>query len=176
MANGNGNGNATTSSGAKVQLRRADARRWKKQSTDGQWVTLPGSGEPALLKRPSLMAMAANAGHVPNPLSAEVIRFLAENGDPLRNYSKDERAAIYKKNSRAFVEIAKLTFLDPKIVEDREPDYDAGEIAPTDIGDFDYSWLIFNFVEGDASKLVPFLIADSDGTDVPDSIDVRAAA
>lgn len=176
MANGNGNGSATSGTTTKVQLRRSDARRWRKQSTEGQWVTMPGSGEPALLKRPSLMAMAASAGHVPNPLSAEVVRFLAENGDPLRNYNKDERQAIYKKNSRAFVEIAKLTFVSPVIVEGREPNYEDGEIAPTDIGDFDYSWLIFNFVEGDASKLAPFLIADSDGTDVSDSIDVREAA
>lgn len=187
MANGNENGQVQP-----VVTPVANARAWKKWSQEGEWFTLPGNGEYALLRRPSLMALAARSGHIPNPLSAEVLRWLANNSsDPYRsNVSPAEAIDQYKKNSAAFVAIAQECFLDPKIVSEyqcnkcgatflrnqqrcpqcqatdfdwRAPDYGAGEISPYDIGDADYAWLVFSFVEGSLNRIQSFRVAGRDG-------------
>lgn len=136
------------------------ARQWKQTAQDGELYVLPGSGHIARLRRPSLTALAAEAGEIPNPLSIEVMRFLAH-ADEIGGLTRPTEAQLivaYEKNARAFVEIAALAFVEPKLILDRDPDYDAGEIAPSDVADLDYVWITGRLVEGQAADLASFRV------------------
>lgn len=135
------------------------ATDWRK-SAEGLY-RLPGSGNVARLRRLSLITLAA-AGGVPNPLSQDVLRYLASKGDQRLNEA--EQIAEYKRNAKAFIEIAARCLVEPRLwVPPAEtargkgepaktaPDYEAGEIGVEDLADNDYTWIFFSFVGGDAA-------------------------
>lgn len=135
-------------------------RGFKKLSRQGIPVMLPGSGAVAVLKRVSLMAMSLKAGHVPNPLTAEVLRWIATNDDILAKLTPDQEIDNYRENSGVFAQIASLCFVHPRMILDRAVDDDNDdEIGPNDIADRDYTFIVFKWVEGNAAELAPFLVA-----------------
>lgn len=157
---------------------RASSSRWRQQAVEGVWYRLPTSNELALLRRPGLQAMVGRAGQVPNPLTTEIMRFLAVERDPLKEYTEGEKMAMYERNSQAFVQLAAMCFVEPKVVLDRPADDLAdGEIAPEWIPDYDLAWLVFSFIEGEAASLAKFRVDGvpaSNGATRLDSTAVRA--
>jgi hypothetical protein len=127
----------------------------------GEVVTLPGSGLIVRAVRPSLTALAATANGVPNPLSAVVLRLMAS--PPPKN--DEERVENVKRNSRAFLEVAALCLVEPKLALDREASDD--ELVPEDLTNIDYAWLYYSFVEGTVSDIAPFRVTDDDRGDRP---------
>lgn len=143
-------------------------RALKQKSRGGIPVRLPGCGEVVLLRRPSLMGMAVKGGRVPNPISAEVLRWIAVNDDILTKLSPEEQIEQYRENASVFVELAALCFVHPRLIADREVADDSDdEIGPGDIADADYRWIVFTFVEGDAAALAPFLEPARTGASAP---------
>lgn len=133
------------------------AQEWHKPQ--GDLYRLPGSGNVARLRRPSMLAMAAKAGHIPNPLTDEVRRFLATTQDADK-MSEAQQINSYEKNVKAYVQIAALAFVEPKLILDREPNYSAGEIGPGDVPDLDYLWIWGSVVSGGMAEIAPFRIAE----------------
>jgi hypothetical protein len=136
------------------------ASAWRRQAQEGELYTLPGSGNVARLRRPSLMALLSGAGHVPNPLSDAVLRFMAVADDAKTEAQKLE---AYQRNVRVFVEIAKLCMVEPRLAIGRPPDYDAGEIAPDDLHDRDLLFIYYDVCQGPARALTEFRIQPDDG-------------
>ncbi len=132
------------------------ARDWRKSSQQGELYTLPGCGNVARLRRPSLMAMAAK-GTVPNALSNDVMKLLAVVEE---NPTADRQIQIYGEQAQAFKEIAALSLVEPRLVLDREPDYDKGEITADDLTDQDYVF-IWRFVQGRHEDFNPFRVSDN---------------
>ena len=126
---------------------------------EGELIRLPGCGHVARLKRPSLTALAGTTNGVPNPLSPAVLRLIA--GRPTTTL--EERIENVKSNSRAFMEVAALCLIEPRLVLDGEPG--PGEIGPQDLSDTDYTWIYYTYVEGVASEVVPFRLALGASTD-----------
>lgn len=114
---------------------------WKKRA-EGEIKPLP-SGVSVRIRRPSLFALA-RSGHIPNPLAEEVVKWFAITDD---KKPENEAAAIrqYQENAAVYVNIAAASVTEPKIIADRAPDYDAGEIAPEDLSTADLL-VIYNFV------------------------------
>jgi hypothetical protein len=139
----------TTTPAPKQPAAITPASTWAKR---GQALyELPGSGNIAELRRPSLIALAA-AGAVPNPLSQDVLRYLAQR-DNGKLISPEQQIAEYKRNAKAFIEIAARCFVQPRLITDRQPDYEAGEIGPEDLADSDYTFLFFQYVtEGELAS------------------------
>lgn len=133
------------------------ALAWKKAREEGELYTLPGSGNVARLIRPSLTALVGVTNGVPNPLSKEVMRLLAA-APP----GKAEEAlfANIRNNSRAYMEIARMCLVEPRLALDKEPNYERGEIGPNDLADLDYAWIYHSFVEGAAADAAPFRVAE----------------
>jgi hypothetical protein len=130
-----------------------DARQWRRGRQVGELIELPGCGHVARLIRPSLTALAATTGGVPNPLSEKLIQLALG-----RRAANDEQALeYYRRNSRAYVEAAALCFVEPRLVLDREPG--EGEIGPDDLTDLDYTWLYHSFIQGGEQEVAPFRIA-----------------
>lgn len=124
---------------------------------------LPGSGNVARLRRVSLIALAS-AGAIPNPLSQDVLRYLARQDPQGRIVSEETQVAEYRRNAKAFMQIAQRVLVEPRLWLPAEtasrgkgesapagPDYAAGEIGPEDLADNDYTWIFFSFVGGDAN-------------------------
>jgi hypothetical protein len=159
---------------------KASSSRWRQQAVGGVWYKMPTSDEPALLRRPGLQAMVGRAGSVPNPLTAEIMRFLAVERDPLKEYTEQEKMAMYERNSQAFVQLAAMCFVEPRVVLDRPADELVdGEIAPEWIPDYDLAWLVFSFIEGEAASLAKFRIdgvAASNGATRLGSAEIRTLA
>lgn len=128
------------------------ARAW----SQAQLYRLPGCGHVARLRRPSPTALIARAGDMPNPvLSRDLLATLASDEVPS---DLDEQIAAFRRNARVYVEIAALAFVEPQLVLDREPDYEAGEIAPEDLTDVDYVWLYYSLCQGGHEKVRTFLV------------------
>lgn len=136
------------------------AAEWASARIDGQLVRLPGCGNIARLRRPSLTALAATTNGVPNPLSDAVIKLLT--ATPAK--SDSERLAAFLSNNRGMLEVAALCFISPVLVLDRAPNYEAGEIGPHDLTDLDISWIYFSWVEGDAAGVMPFRVSEKPET------------
>lgn len=151
------------------------ATMWRKQSVDGEFYKLPTSGHVVKLRRPGLQALVGRAGTIPNPVSAEVLRFLSTPRDPLRTYTDKERMEMYERNSKAFAVIAQMCFVEPRVIIDAavEPDYEHGEIGVWNIADYDLTWLVYAFVEGDADAVAEFR-ADLDRSNGADRLDSEA--
>jgi len=131
------------------------ARAWKRQTRDGELYRLPGSGHVARLRRPSLMALAARAGDIPNPLADEVIKLLAGGaGSAMTETDETKRMQLFREHARAMVEVARLSFVEPRIAD--TPDYEAGEIAPEDLHDRDIMFCYFELAQGEAAALADF--------------------
>lgn len=132
----------------------AAASAFRARSETGEVYDFPGCGLPAQLRRPSLMELSVR-GAAPNPLANEVMSLIAADEGPA-DLSHEERISRYQRNARAYIEVAKLCMVSPRLVTERAPDYDAGEIGPGDIADLDYIWLWHSFVGGAASEVQPF--------------------
>jgi hypothetical protein len=86
----------------------------------------------------------ARAGNVPNPIAMEVVKWFAVDS-PEKELNDQEKIAQYRENANVYVNIAAASVVTPKIVTDKAPDYDAGEIAPEDLSTADLIW-IYNYV------------------------------
>jgi hypothetical protein len=128
------------------------AAEWRRTRIEGELIRLPGSGNVARLRRPSLTAMAATTNGVPNPLSHEVMRLLAS----APAATEAERIENVKRNSRGMVEVAALCLVEPRLRLVGDPL--EGEIAPEDLSDYDLSFLYYTWVEGAASDVAPFRV------------------
>lgn len=128
------------------------ASAWRQATEQGALVTLPGSGNIARLRKPSLTALAGTSNGVPNPLSSEVLRLMA--APPPK--TDEERLTNVKRNSRAMVEVARLCLVEPKLKIDGEPG--EGEIGPGDLANMDYSFIYYIWVEGSAADAEPFRV------------------
>ena len=113
------------------------------------------SGNVARLIRPSLLALAA-AGRIPNPLEAEVLKFVAL--DSPSNLTEAEQLARYSEHAKVFVRVAARALVSPKLIIDRDPDPAANEISPEQLSDRDYSWIYYGFVEGSADESAAFRV------------------
>lgn len=134
------------------------ANEWGEDVDDGVYYRLPGSGKVAKLRRPGLMGMASEAGYIPNPISDDIMRFLADNSnDQFSNMTPQKRMEVFKKNTEAFIDMARLCFMEPRVApKGRKADRAKGEINPRDITDWDYNWLVYSFVEGSLERVAPF--------------------
>jgi hypothetical protein len=119
------------------------ASAWKARAT-GEIVELP-SGATVRIRRPSLFALA-RTGNIPNPLAAAVIRYLAVT-DETEIVTPDQQARSYQENATVYASIAAVSLTEPRVILDRIPDYDGGEIAPEDLSTVDLIY-IYNYVMG----------------------------
>lgn len=119
----------------------------------GELYRLPGCGHVARLRRPSLVALAAGPG-IPNP----ILRLLALEGITERS-SEAEKLSAYQKQALAFVQVAQLAFVEPRLVIDRAPDVAASEIGPEHLTDRDLIWIYYDLVGGSAASVVPFRLS-----------------
>lgn len=133
------------------------ASEWRRQSRDGLKYRLPGSGNVAKLKRVSLLALATGAGGIPNTLSADVMRLLRADERP-DELSEEQKVAAFQANAKAFIEVAALVMNSPRLVLGRTPTEAADEIGPEDMADFDFAWIYFSFLEGDANSIARFRV------------------
>lgn len=135
------------------------AAEWGRKAQQGELYRLPGSGHTVRLRRPGLTALAAEVGHIPNPLAREVVKLMSAASKP---ETEADRLEAYLQSARAYVAVAELCFVEPRVVSDRVPDYAAGEIAPADIPSQDLVWLYWTFLESDAAMSAPFRVKDVD--------------
>jgi hypothetical protein len=132
--------------GHQTQRAPTPARAWGAVHT----YQLP-SGNVARLKRPAVLALAAK-GH--NPVSQAVMLELYDRkAQPATDV---EKLAQITANSQKYLEVLALAFVEPKLVIDRDPDYDAGEIGPHDLDDGDLLWIYWTFIEGVAAHFAQF--------------------
>lgn len=136
------------------------AEDWANESKEGSLYELPGSGKVARLRKPSLLAMSIKAGYVPNPLSNEVLRFMAEVDQDRRAYGSEEPSPAkklehYKNRVAAFMQICQLAFVSPELVLDGTGKKENGQINATDLSDRDVMWIVFALVEGEALPIKP---------------------
>jgi len=126
---------------------------WRRQREEGELIRLPGSGNVARLVRPPLAQMVLSSNGVPNPLSRDVQKLLAGAPPP-----KDEagRWANYQANTRGMQELAALCLVEPKLRLDGPPQ--EGEIGPEDLTDYDYTFIVYTWVEGAAEQVAPFRV------------------
>lgn len=155
----------------------SSGQAWKLAAVSGEKYKLPGSGLIVRLRRPGLMALIAKAGASPNPLSAQVIKFLSDLGEGrLGRGDEAEQLKVYKANTSVFIEIARLCFVYPRIAnDDEEPDWD-GVIPPEAIADYDYTWLAFSFMEGALERIEEFRVSLRPGETRLPSATLRDAA
>lgn len=119
---------------------------------------LPHSGLAVELRWPGLYALALTS-EIPNPLAADVLRIVSgATGKEATPQSDEEQIALYRKNARSFLAIAQRCLVRPRLVLDREPDYERDEIGPGDLHENDIQWIFFQFVgEGpNAPGVAPF--------------------
>ena len=119
-----------------------DVSTWRRMRTVGELVTLPGCGHVARLIRLSLTALVGDRRPSAPVLSADLMRLLAG------RRSADDAQALehYQRNTRAFLEVAALCLVEPRLVLDRTPG--EGEIGPDDLTDMDYLWIYYSWVQG----------------------------
>jgi len=151
------------------------ASAWRRQAVEGEWYKLPGSGNIVCLVRPGLQAMIGIAGKVPNPISRNVLNFLAVTSRLIdrANASEDERMQAWIEDQRTNIELAKLCFVHPRIVDDPQGD---DQIAGEWLSDYDLSWVVYSFLEGSAERVAAFRIAASTGDDGSVGTALRQAA
>jgi hypothetical protein len=144
----------------KAPLAASPAAAFRRRSTEGELYELPGCGLVARLARPGLMGLVG-AGATANPvLSPELLRMMSLDKTPA---SDEERLEKFERDVRAYREVAARCFVEPRLVLDREPNYDAGEIGPADIADRDYVWLYWTFSQGGDAQVAAFRLAGGSG-------------
>lgn len=116
---------------------------------------LPGSGHVVRLRWPGVYALAA-AGTLPNPL-LDALAGNTVSSDP------EQRRVNFRRNAEAYLVAAELCLVEPRLVRDRAPDYDAGEIGPDDLGIEDLDFIFFSYLRrGPASDAaIPFRLSDA---------------
>lgn len=122
---------------------------------------LPHTGLAVELRWPGLFALAL-AGEIPNPLAAAVLRIVSgATGKEAEPASDEDQIALYRRNARSFLAVAARCLVRPRLVLDREPDYERDEIGPGDLHENDVQWIFFQFVqEGPASPgVAPFRLS-----------------
>lgn len=113
-------------------------------------IRLP-SGPVARMKRPALMTLASR-GMIPNPYLDPIRKLLAgRNGS---GNTDEERWKIFDENYQAYLGVAQLALIEPRLVTDRDPG--PGEIGPQHLSDQDLLWIYFNYTEGDDSVIATF--------------------
>jgi hypothetical protein len=142
-------------------MKTSNPKEHRQKRVAGELITLPGSGLIVRLVRPSLTALAATVNGVPNPLSSVVLRLMAS--PPPKN--DEERVQNVQRNSRAFLEVAALCLVEPKLALDHEASDD--ELEPQDLSNLDYAWIYYSFVEGTVTDIAPFRVKDDDGRSGP---------
>lgn len=130
------------------------ATEWRRQRTDGDLFVLPGSGNVARLRRVSLTALAA-AGAIPNDTADRVLRLMAIE-IKAEQLSDEQQLAVYKRNQRAFIDVAARCLVAPVLIVDGAPDYERDQIGPDDLADRDYTWLFYSWINGTADQVSPF--------------------
>jgi hypothetical protein len=107
---------------------------------------LPHSDLVVELRWPGLYALALS-GEIPNPLADAVLRLVSgassKEAEPANH---EEQVALYRKNARSLLAVAQRCLVRPRLVLDREPDYDRDEIGPGDLHENDVQWIFFQFV------------------------------
>lgn len=130
------------------------AEQWADTAINGKIYRLPGSGRRARIRKPNLYAQSVKAGYVPNPLSAEVVRFMAEVQPTANQYGgqipESKQVEMFGKRAVAFIKIAELAFVSPKIVLTGQPNRANNEISISEITDRDLMYVVFEIVEGTA--------------------------
>lgn len=126
------------------------AREWK----TGGLYQLP-SGNIAQLRRPSLLARAT----MPGKLERKVLRFIAL--ETPRLVPEDEQLRLYIANSEVYIAVAAATLVSPRLILDREPNYENNEIGPDDLSDRDYTWIYNIYVEGSDAESRDFFRASA---------------
>lgn len=109
-----------------AKLTATPAAKWKRTT---ETVQLP-SGNIAELKRPNTISLIMEDDNIPDQLTNFVLGKI--NGGPDGTINAENRKPVMQLARL----VAKEAFVNPRIVEG-EPDYDAGEIAITDVDDFD---------------------------------------
>lgn len=150
------NGVAPPPAADDAPLAPTSAHEWR-QRTAGELYRLPGSGGIARLRRLSLVTLAA-AGAVPNPLVEEILRLGVITAPDSAKASEADQMAFYRRNQKAFIEVARRCLVSPVLITDREPDPDRNEIGPDDLAERDYTWLFYGFVNGLDAQLEPFRV------------------
>lgn len=152
--------------GAGVQpITATPAREWKRQRTEGDLYELPGSGNVARLARLSLSALAATGGP-PNDIADRILSLMAVELKT-ETMTPEKQLDTYKRNQKAFVEVAARVLLSPRLIIDREPNYEADEIGPQDLADRDYTWLFYTWINGTADQRRLFRAHQQSGTVYP---------
>lgn len=125
------------------------ARAW----TQAHVYELP-SGHLARLKQPALLALIGTGAG--NPISDAALLKMRGGSQVPDLRSDTEKLQSIKDNSKVYLEAAALAFVEPRLVLDHAPDYDAGEIGPSDISDRDLLFVYWNFVMGVAADVAEF--------------------
>jgi hypothetical protein len=146
------------------------ARAW----AAGTLVQLPGSGHAARLRKPSLRALL-HAGKVPSSLVDSVYR-LVQGLIAAPEQPPEQQRQKFMEDSAAFVYVASQCFVEPRLVTDKAPDYDKGEIGPDDLSDLDYIWIFYTWTEGSAEQEAPFRLGAGAGNAGSPEPAVRLAA
>lgn len=115
------------------------------------------SGRVARLRRPALSALIAR-GNLPNPIAAKLHRFLSDAASE-RGTSDAEKLDRYRANIDVLIEIAALAMVEPRLVLDREPQQEAGEIGALDMLDQDVIWIYYGLTLGTEDEVSPFRLA-----------------
>jgi hypothetical protein len=120
-----------------VKMNRAQLFKQKREETRQKVAvphTLPGSGIEVMLCRPDLETWMLS-GRIPQAFTSKVLQ--AHGGGKKK---MDEDALLKSLEGRDLVaslvfvrDFVRETLVSPKIVTDRLPDYDADEIAPSDL-------------------------------------------
>lgn len=127
----------------------------------GELIQLPGSGYTARLRKPSLRALL-HAGKVPSALVDSVYR-LVQGLIATPEQTPEQQREKFFADSAAFVYVASQCFVEPRLVIDRPPDYEQGEIGPDDVSDLDLIWLFYTWTEADHAAAAPFRLAPRTG-------------
>lgn len=106
------------------------AHAWKKQV---EMVTLP-SGNVAALKKPSVLNMLMTDGDIPEAFARQISDSISGNS---RNAKPTNEVVVKQNELPQLIQFADrvcvAAFINPCIVQEREPDYDNGEIALDDV-------------------------------------------
>jgi hypothetical protein len=128
------------------------AKQMRERRRHGEKWVLPGTGDVVLLRRPGLRAQAAGVGVIKNGLSDRTI-----------NKTEAEQMQAFQEETEVFYEILEQAFVSPKFVYRREPNEEANEIGPEDVGDYNVTWIVYRYCMGAVEEIERFRVDTSDG-------------
>lgn len=104
------------------------------------------TGIEARLRRPTLYAMLATVGSVPNQLMLDVLNMLEEDGVPLDKQPPGKKFLYIRNKYRGMYALAALLIEWPRLVLDPEvPNREAGEIGEEDISLDEVEWIYLSY-------------------------------